>query len=277
MSALGIRELLDDNPIVGQRRDGSKRFWTTAELKTLLDHYPRGGVAACVPVLPGRSANSIYQRAAILGIRTAAQAKRAGVPRQRWFSNPQIDAAIRNVYQGEPREGEVKALARTLGRPRWYVSKRATQLGLKSPRFKEPPWTEAELELAASNAHKQLETIARIMRGAGFARSPTAIKVKLVRMGRKVGREADVNHYTANHLSKLFGVDCHVVTAWIKKGWLSAGNRGTSRTWQQGGDEYWVHNDSVRQFVIENVAAVDFRKVDKFWLVDVLTNRIGSP
>jgi hypothetical protein len=63
------------------------------------------------------------------------------------------------------------------------------------------------------------------------------------------------------------------VTGWVNKGWLRAARRGTERTPQQGGDEHWIHMRDVRRFVIDNVAAVDFRKVDKFWLVDLLAQR----
>lgn len=39
--------------------------------------------------------------------------------------------------------------------------------------------------------------------------------------------------------------------------------------------EWSVREHHLRRFVIENVALIDFRKVDKFWLVDLLTS--GSP
>lgn len=269
--AFGTRDLLDHNPVAlgGLPRTGTKRFWTNPELKILAEHFPRSGLEACGPLLPGRTASSIYQQAAKQGLIPIRA--RGAPPRQRWFSTPQIDAAIARVYQGEPREGEVKQLARTLGRPRWWIGKRALKLGLKVPRFKELPWSEAELELLAGNAAKQPDTICRVLKAKGYARSPTAIAVKLKRMGHATGRNADLQHYTANHLGKLFGTDPHTITLWIKKGWLRAARRGTERTDKQGGDEHKIHWRDVRSFVIDNVAAVDFRKVDKFWLVDVLT------
>ncbi|MFC0243657.1 hypothetical protein [Rhodopseudomonas telluris] len=44
------------------------------------------------------------------------------------------------------------------------------------------------------------------------------------------------------------------------------------RTAAQGGDEWSIHRRAVRAFVIDNIASVDFRKLDKFWLVELLTS-----
>ncbi len=37
--------------------------WTTAELRLLRMHYPRGGSAACAQALPNRSQGAIQRRA----------------------------------------------------------------------------------------------------------------------------------------------------------------------------------------------------------------------
>jgi len=273
VAQISIRDVLDQNAMVGEPRVGVLRFWTGAEEAVLRSRYPTEGVVGCLPHLPGRSATSIYQRADRLGLRAPAEVKR-GVPRQRWSTSPQIDEAIRRIYQGDPRINAVKDLARTLGRPRWWVSKRAERLGYKVPRFKEPVWTEEETGLVAENAHRDPATIARLLKRRGYARSPTAIVVKLKRIGIARGRSADPHHYTATALATAFGMDIKSITRWIEKGWLKAGRRGTARTPQQGGDEHWIHERAVRRFVIDNVAAVDFRKVDKSWLVELLT---GAP
>ena len=46
---------------------------------------------------------------------------------------------------------------------------------------KEPPWTDAELELLESLAHHSVEVIRRKMAAKGFRRSATAIAVKVKR------------------------------------------------------------------------------------------------
>jgi hypothetical protein len=100
-----------------------------------------------------------------------------------------------------------------------------------------------------------------------FVRTETAIAVRLKRIGAST---EDPDHYTARGLAALFGVDTKVVTGWIEKGWLIAQRRGTARTDQQGGDQWWIHRDQVRRFVTESVAVIDVRKLDKVWFVELL-------
>jgi hypothetical protein len=267
---MGIRDLLDHNPVGGGIRSVIKRPWTSMERAIVREHYPLGGVAACLPLLPGRTASSIYQRALIDGVRSPK-----GTPvsqRQQWTSTPQIDFIITRVYQRTPSKGDIKQLAGTLNRPMWWVSKRATKLGLARQRWREPKWTEAEEEFAAANAHKPPENVAQMMRRRGWARTATAVSVKQKRLGTPTGRNADLDHYTANQLSILFGVDRNGIRKWIAKGWLKAERRGTDRTEAQGGDEYKIHRKEVRKLVVENVAAIDIRKVEKFWFVDLLAS-----
>lgn len=273
---LGIREFLDGNAIVGAPKAGPRRFWTSKEEQVLKENYEAQGVEGCITLLPGRSASSIYNRAGQLGLRKTRPSGSHNFRNQRWFSNDQIDAVIIRVVQGNPRLNMMKDLARTLNRPRWWVSKRATKLGLITPRFKEMPWTDAELELAAAHAGKTPKTIRKIMMSKGFVRTETAIMVKLKRTGIGTGRNGDDNHYTATGLSKILGVDNKTVTRWIINGLMKATKRGTARTEAQGGDEWWIHRRDVRTFIVGNVHAVDFRKLDKFWLVDLLTSREGT-
>ncbi len=266
----GIREVLDLNPINGERRIGPRRFWTGREEKVLREQYAIGGVPGCVALLPGRSASSIYNRANLLELRSPATIKRRGVPRERWSASEQTDAVIRNVYQRIQDKNDITNLAKTIGRPRWWVSKRAAKLGLISPRFKAPTWSATEIAIIGENGHLSAAAIRRRLLRAGFKRTETAILVKLKREGVGTGRDADPDHYTAGALSQLFGIDAKGVTAWIIKGWLKAKRRGTARTDQQGGDEWWVHRKDVRRFVIDNAAAVDVRKVEKSWFIDLL-------
>lgn len=261
-----LRTFIDSNPCVGVKKSGAKRFWTTREIKAVQEHYPTGGLKACLPLLPGRTASSIYQRAGILGLHTEG---RAGGRREPWATSDAIDAVIRRVYQSTPSKGDINRLAVTVGRPSWWVTKRASRLGLIAPRFRALPWTEAENDLIQELAHRDPHNIRLALKRAGYERSATAISVQLKRLGACT---EDPNHYTAGGLAKLFGVDPKGVTAWIVKGWLQAKRRGTDRVEAQGGDQWWIHRKDVRQFVIENVAAVDLRKVDRFWFVDLLTD-----
>lgn len=263
-----IRALLERNPVVGERRSGSRRFWTTREEKLLREHYPQGGVAACLTELPGRSAMAIYNHAASLDLRAPTTQKR-DYRRQHWKSSEHIDAAIRRVYQRTPTKGDVDTLALAVSRPRWWVSRRAAKLGLVTPRFKEPAWTDDERDIVRANFHRSPRSIQRMLARTGFRRTETAIMV----MGKRLGASReDPLHVTASGLATLMGVDPKVVTRWIGQGWLKARRRGTDRTSTQGGDQHWIHLRDVRAFIIDNAAAVDIRKVDKFWFIDLVAH-----
>lgn len=264
----GIRELLDANPVAGAPRVGTRRFWTGREEKLLRQHYPAGGVSSCLAVLPGRTASSIYNRVGQLGLRVPGRDGKVH-ERQAWASSDTIDGIIRRTFQKAPTKGDVQRCAATCGRPRWWVSKRAQKLGLVAPRFNEPVWSEAEIDLIADQAHKHPSTLQKLLKRAGHARTETAIIVKLKRLGAD---RTDPHHLNANQLATVMGVDRKTVAAWIDKGWLRASRRQASAL----DDFWWIHRKDIRRFVIDNVAAVDLRKVDKFWFVDLMAERVPA-
>jgi hypothetical protein len=123
------------------------------------------------------------------------------------------------------------------------------------------------VSLLTKHSHKDPFRLARIFAARGFQRSATAIVVKRKRLGCNT---LDPDHYTATALSLEFGVNPSTVASWCEKGWLKARRRGTERQAVQGGDMWWIKVKDVRQFVIDHVGAVDLRKVDKVWFVDLL-------
>jgi len=211
-----IRTPRDLPPIEVKR---TRYFWTAREVKVLKETYPKHGLGACIPLLPGRSPGAIYQQAALQGLKSPTTTG----PRHVWTTTPFIDDAIRRTYQGNPTKGAVNELARRLGRPRHWVSQRARQLSLIVPRFKEPPWSPAENRILEENAHRSLSTIQRRLRAAGYTRTETAI---LTRRKRLHLSAQDPNAHSAYELAGLFGVDGKTVTGWIAKGWLKAKRRG---------------------------------------------------
>lgn len=263
----GVRDLLDANPMVGEARVGAKRFWTGREEKILKDYYPQGGPSLCLQHLPGRSLSAIYNHAGQMGLRMA-DAHGWVVERQAWESSAAIDAVIIRTFQTRPDKGAVQRLAQTVGRPRWWVSKRAAKLGLVAPRFKEPAWSEAEIDLVCERAHRPLSTIRKALSRAGFKRTETAIAVKLKRIGAD---RTDPVHLNANQLAGVMGVDRKTVSGWIARGLLKATRRAASDK-----DDFWaIHRKDIRRFVIDNVAVIDLRKVDKFWFVDMMAERLS--
>lgn len=263
MTALQITSSGDRNGVACRATVQRVHFWTTREQKILRENYTRGGIEACLALLDRRSEGSIRQQAAKLGLRRPAEA------RKKWATSPQMDDVIRRAFQGEPHKNMVNDLAVKLGRPRYWVSQRAARLGLVAPRFKEPDWTPEELALLEKHAAKTPRVISRIFKRNGFQRSVTAIVVKSKRL--QLDRE-DPDFCTASSLAVMLGCDAKVVTHWIDRGLLKARAEPVGSA---DGDRhrYRIHWADVKAFIIDNAAAVDLRKVDKFWFIDLMARK----
>lgn len=274
---LCLRDLLDANPVVGDRRVGSKRPWTGREVKVVREHYPVSGLAGCLPLLAGRSATAIYQRARVLGL-VSPKAASDAFPRQRWATSEAIDVVIRRAYLASPTRNGIGACAAAVMRPRWWVSRRATQLGLVVPRDREPPWSEAEMDLLRGREGDHPNSIKKALKVRGFSRTETAIVVKLKRIG--LSAAVDEPHcHNARDLGVMMGVDGKTVARWIEKGWLKARMVGEASATRAEGNHWSIHRREIRRFIMENAAAVDLRKVDKFWFIDLLggpANGVGT-
>lgn len=243
------------------------KWWTTKELGILRQVYPDGGVAACLPLLPGRTQEAIYQRAQRLQLKTS---KPRG-ERKSWPHSPEKDERIRALYAGPRDPGDVVALARELGVPRWYVSKRATELGLVVPNQSET-WSQAELDLLEATSHMLPECARRKFAKAGFKRSASAIKLR-----RSIDqvKASDNGYHSARQVAQLFGIDDKTVARWISMG-LRARRRGTARTPEQGGDQWLVQEKDLRAFAIAHPLRIDLAKIpaaSRPWFIGVLTGR----
>lgn len=186
---------------------------------------------------------------------------------------PNADDLIRKAYQEEVgikscAQGNhpIKNLAKKLKVPRWKITRRAQSLGLITKNRKEPDWSARELKILESQARFSPETIRLKLKKQGFARSVVGIVMKRKRMRflQNLGGQ------TANSLSQCFGIDRKTIGRWISKGYLKTKKRNTNRTSAQGGDAYYIKDRWVRDFIVENIDMIDIRKVDKYWLVDLL-------
>lgn len=245
------------------------RYWTAAQQVILRRYYPEGGYAACAAHLPAdkQSKSGIYAMAHKLGL--AAKKGRGGGPKVKITPPEGFDDKLRTFYQNADgkKRGECDAFADEHKLPRWWVTKRATKLGLVMPHKKEPPWTAPELALMPTLPLHDVDRCAAIMREHGFARSPTAIMVKAKRMDlSRRYREA----MSATAVAKLLGIDGKTVTREILQGDLIAEKRPTRRLAQQGGDPWTITPANLRRYVLDHLERIDLRKVDKFAFVQIL-------
>ncbi|MBS1807596.1 MAG: hypothetical protein JST84_05330 [Acidobacteria bacterium] len=189
----------------------------------------------------------------------------------KYIPTPFIDGMLRKLYdlrrtKGCRKVSGLKTLSAKVGWPKYALIQRARTLGLAY--VKEKPWSENELTILHANAHFTPAVIARKLRNAGFPRSVTAVHLKRKRLKLRAGTD----WYSATQMAELFGCDNHCVTTWIKRTYLNAKRRGTKRTTKQGGDEWLIHLDAIREFVYAHPTEFDMRKVtDQLWFLDVIT------
>lgn len=190
----------------------------------------------------------------------------------KYIFTAEMDAQIGQVYrelvgmQAPGRAKPVKDLAARWGFPHTAVSKRARNLGVLVKMPQDPVWTEEEVELLVKYSHRSPEWIRKHLAEAGYIRSATAIVLKRKRLGGSMLNGG----YSLQELSRLMGIDVHSVSRWIEQGFLEAEKRGSNRTAVQGGDIWLIRPENLVQFVRSFVAIIDFRKVDKYWLVELL-------
>jgi hypothetical protein len=197
--------------------------------------------------------------------------------RRKYLFSDQIDQLIREIYVRHPgaktRPG-IRFLAKKVGIPHWALRKRARELGLARTKERRP-WSEPEVEIVERYAWMSDERIRLKLNAAGYARTVTAIHLKLRRMKFK----HDPSFYSAHGLAQALGIDSHAVTRWIRCGHLKAKLRGTARGEKQNGDMYLIREKDVRRFILEHPTEIDLRKVDQLWYFNLLINglvRSGS-
>ncbi len=187
----------------------------------------------------------------------------------KWKYRPttQTDDLIRDAYSRQ-RLGDRKALKLVSGQIGWSrsaVCKRGAELGLA--RTKEKPWSSAEESILVCSGHLAPSGIQRKLKASGFNRTIAAIQIKINRYRIKSNLEG----YSACQLADALGIDVRKVLKWIHCGDLKASTRGTGRTPQQGGDTWWIPDNSVRRFVLRFPNEIDLARVEKIWFLNLIT------
>lgn len=195
--------------------------------------------------------------------------------REKYIITPEIDKEIEDLYLNKvnmdkkrfPRP--VADLAKKINFPANKITRRAQVLGLIKQGTNQSRWSQDEIKILESNYDKSLIVVKRKLNRSGYKRSITAIINKYRKM--KIRR---INEgYTAYSLSQCFGVCQRTILALIHKNKLTVKRRETRRTKNQGGDSFLISDSAVKQYIVNYVDEIDFRKIDKFWLVSILTNK----
>lgn len=266
-SDLGISDALAANLVVGAPKRGPRRFWTTRELAVIKEVWPLG-IRAVLEALPGRTASACYAVASRLGYVSATTA-RTGIVRRAHRFSASADEVIRRRYPEAVTRRGVVDLARELHVSENALKLRALRLGLARLTFKEPPWSDVETEILRRNARYTAHVIVRKLAAAGFHRTATAVAVRAKRLHLD---RSDPDRMSLRGCAALLGVECHAVARMIRQG-LPAHRRGTDRVPSQGGDEWVIRRADLRRFIADNPTAIDLRKVDSVWFIELLSGR----
>lgn len=242
------------------------RPWSPSEDDALRRAYTTGGSIAALAALPGRSLPAIYNRALKLKLRSARQ---KGTVRHTWPHLPEIDADIHAAHARGIVRGAWKTLAQRWGRPQWYISQRAADLGLTVSNTR-THWSDDELELIHSTAHLGASRAAVIFRRKGHARSATAIQTKRWQIGASRGHNG---LHTGRALATLLGCSSNHITRSIRSGALRATSAGTGSEAMHS-----IKERDIRAWLIANPCALDLRRVPPAaqpWLISVLGGRFA--
>lgn len=235
-------------------------LWTTIEEAVLREHYPTAGPERCVELLPHRGLAAVYAKARVLGLRAPKLISSTAGKRfaTKYPQDDRVDSMIRESYgRGIRQRGQIKALALAVNRPKWWVINRAVAMGCTVERVRPLPWSHAEDALLEQYAVCTLRVIATKLREAGFARTPTAIAV---RMKRKRIDRTDPDSWSAGDLGRLLGVNGNTVCDWIERRGLTAKKVPFGHT-----GRYVITRGALRAWLRQGHGFVDLRKVDQPW------------
>lgn len=251
-------------PTPEQRRTGQKGSpWLTTELAVLRQHYSVGGSPAVQALLPYRTLASIRSKAASEGVpgqRRTTLGKRFA---RRYPQRADLDTAIIEGYVHAKAKGDCKRLAERLGRPAWWVQRRAAALGLtRTNRTRLDCWKAAELQIVEDYAVARLPVIVAKLKKAGFHRTPTAVAIVLKR--RQIDR-TNPDVLSATQLGPLLGVNPSTVVDWIDRRGLKGRKSGDGRT-----ARYELHCKDVKRWIAANHCYVDPRRVDWHWFCGLM-------
>jgi len=143
------------------------------------------------------------------------------------------------------------------------VVRRAIELGLTKPRKATLFWTPEEDAFLRENAHFPASEIMRVFNEKFTSkRTLSAIVARIGRLGG-VRELSNQTGYTA----KALAGHLHISTAMLEKMTQQGAIFGTKRN----GRDWYYEKENVQLFIARHPEQIDITKVDKYWLIGILT------
>lgn len=227
-------------------------FWKTTEVAKLRDLCAAGASWQDIEAsLPGRSECAVYQKVLELGLECWWDRSQAA-------ANQSLDDDLRAELSSGGAVGSIKRLAEKHGLPGWYVSRRAGQIGLTSPRLKEPNWGPTELAIVDRYLDDGAAAVHRQLRIAGYSRTPGSVCNV---MKRRRDERLAAPTMSARAAAEVLGVDGKTVARWIEHCGLKA---------RQTGGSWAITSRELRRWLLDNPDSFDLRKVKQVWFMNLM-------
>lgn len=180
--------------------------------------------------------------------------------RRKYVWEPWMDELMRQHYDSQ--STTLDWLETQIPFPRHILAQRAGRLGVA--RCKDPGWTDAELDYVHTHlGHEALPVMAKKL-----GRTQVAVCEMAKRRGVS---KYTAEGYTARRLFRLLGWHRPRVKRLVDRGWLEASRRQTGYA-DTRPDAYLITEDALYQCLIAHPELIDLRRVEKDWLLDLLTH-----
>lgn len=145
------------------------------------------------------------------------------------------------------------------------INRRAIELGLTKPRKSSFFWTPEEDKFLADHAALPPVQLHKLFNAQPFVTKPRTLSAIVARIGRIGGlRELlGATGYNAQELSKHLHIGRIMIEKMTHMGIL-VGEKRNGRDW-------YYTKDAVRRFIAAHPEQIDCTKVDKYWLIGILT------
>jgi hypothetical protein len=184
----------------------------------------------------------------------------------KYVFTPEMDKELHHTYRintdSKPR---VINLANKFNMPRWSLYQRALKVGAVTTSHQKKKWEKEEVSILKHYARYEPQTIKKKLEKAGFQRSIASIVLKRKRMRFL----SNLTGMSACLCAAFLGVDLHWVLKYIRSGLLKAEK---IRQDSQGKVNYYIREKNLREFIINNPGLIDLRKVEKYYLIELLAN-----
>lgn len=247
----------------------SYRPYSAAEVAAIRERYSVDGPAVLGAEL-GRGIRNIRAKAWTLGL--TRHGRKANHKARVWTEAE--DDRLRKEWPGiVARKVKGRTAVWLASQMRLSVNQlrqRATDLRLRRMRYKEPPWSDDEIELLHEASHLAPKNVRRLFLKHGFKRTETALAV--MRKRQEIRISECEGAYSAHGLSKLMGVSARAVCGWIEKGQLKAKPRTDAVDYRGSGpgDRWSIKPKHVREFIREYRSCVNISRVDQHWFLDLI-------